>query len=166
MLFQPFICFLEVAACELDFGEMGLVFWIFVGRGKGRGVYKHGLLERKGKKIEQTHKSPRRTQRTRMHTLQHTMHGPIHPGHALPRRVSPRQKHHAAHAHFGHGIDDFLGEFLPAVVGVAVGFGRLDCQAGVEHQHAAVRPGGEQASVLGGRAEGGVVVFQRDVHVF
>lgn len=101
-----------------------------------------------------------------MHTLQHTMHRPIHLGHPLPGRIPPRQKHDPARARFRHGVDHLLREFLPAVVCVAVGFGRLDCQAGVEHEHAAVRPGGEQAAVLRRGLEVWIVVFQRDVHVF
>lgn len=103
-----------------------------------------GRVERgRERERRKTHKSLCRTQRTRMHTLQHTMRRPIHLRHALTRRISPSQKHDPARAHFGHRVDDFLGEFLPPVVGVAVGFARLDRQAGVEHQHPAVGPGGK-----------------------
>lgn len=101
-----------------------------------------------------------------MHTLQYIMRTLIHPPQPLPRRRSPGKKHHAPRPHFRHGIDNLLGEFLPAVIGVAVGFARFDRQAGVEHQHAAVGPGGEQAAILGRGQERRVVVFKGDVDVF
>jgi len=39
-------------------------------------------------------------------------------------------------------------------------------KAGIEHEHAALGPGCEKATAVGGLAEEGVVVFQGDVHIF
>ena len=84
----------------------------------------------------------------------------------LLRRRAPRQKHDAPTPHSDDRVDDFLRELLPAFVAVRVGFVRADRQARVEEQHALLRPRGEEAAVLLGRDERGVVALQGGVHVF
>lgn len=134
-------------------------------RGENMMIRGKKLDTKRKKERKKTHKSPRCTQRTRMHTLQHTVHRPINLGHPLPSRLPPYQKNHSARAHFSHGVDDFLCEFLPAVIRMAVRFGRFDSQAGIEHEHAAVRPGDQETAVFGRRLEIRIVVFQGNVHV-
>jgi hypothetical protein len=58
-----------------------------------------------------------------------------------------------------------LCELLPSFACVGVGGVRLDRQACVEEQDAAVRPWGEEPAVLGRRSEGRVVPFQTLVDV-
>ena len=101
-----------------------------------------------------------------MHALQHTMLLPIDLGDSFPCRRAPRQKHHAPRPRLGYDLDDFLREALPAVVGVAIRFVSADGEAGVEEEDAAVGPRGEEAAVLGGFLEGGVIFFEGDVDVF
>jgi len=83
-----------------------------------------------------------RTQRTRMHTRQHTMPLPVHLAHPLSRRTSPRKKHHTPKALLINDINDLLREFLPASVCVGIRFVGADGEAGVEEQDAAVGPWG------------------------
>ena len=118
----------------------------------------------RGKK---THKPPRRTQRTGMHTLQNTMPLPIDLRHPLPSRQPPRQKHHAPRPDPGNRIDDLLGKFLPSLIRVAIRVVRADRQTRVQQQDAAVGPGRQEAAVFRrGRFEGRVVFGQGEVDVF
>jgi hypothetical protein len=101
-----------------------------------------------------------------MHALEHQMSRRLlNRQRPLLRRRAPAQKHDAALAHAHDGVDDALGEALPAFVRVAVGLVRLHRQTRVEQQDAAVGPGRQQAAVVRGRLEIWVVLFQTDVDV-
>lgn len=52
------------------------------------------------------------------------------------------------------------------MVRVTVREALLHCQARVEHEYSAVRPWGQQTSLLGRGFEVRVIVLQRDVDVF
>lgn len=62
--------------------------------------------------------SPARTQRTRMHTLQHAMSLLIHLHDSLSSWSSPSQEHNTLCSLCGNNIDHTLCEFLPATVRV------------------------------------------------
>lgn len=79
-----------------------------------------------------THKSLRRTQGTRMHTLQHAMPHSIQLGHPLCRRLSPRQKHHAVRPLSRYNINHLLRKFLPSMIRVAVRLVRSHRQTRVQ----------------------------------
>lgn len=112
-------------------------------------------------------KPPVRTQRRRMHTLQHQMLPALL---KLPtpllRRLSPSQKHHPLRPLRSHSINHFLRESFPTLLGMGISFVRTHGEAGIEHEDAAIGPGGEEAAIFGWRGEVGVVFFEGDVHVF
>ena len=62
-----------------------------------------------------------------MHALQNTMPDSIHFLHPVGSRRPPSQEHHAIGPLLGNNVNDLLREFLPAVVGMAVGFVRPNC---------------------------------------
>jgi hypothetical protein len=72
-----------------------------------------------------------RTQRTRMHTLQHEMSLPIHTRTPLLRWTTPSEEHYTARTLLIHNLDDSLGELLPSFSGVGVCFVGFDGEAGV-----------------------------------
>jgi len=81
-------------------------------------------------------------------------------------RRSPSQEHHSSGPLRSNSIYDLLREFLPAAIGMRVGFVSTHGETGVEQEDAAVGPGSEEAAVLGGWDEGGVVFGKRFVDVF
>ena len=101
-----------------------------------------------------------------MHASQNTMPFLVDLCDALCCRTTPGEENHPPGSAFSNEIDDFLGELLPAFVCVTFWLVHPNGQACVEKQHAAVGPGGEQASVLGWGAKGRIVVLESDVHVF
>lgn len=101
-----------------------------------------------------------------MYALQKTMPLLIHARHPLLRRHPPRQKHHALRPHPRHSVNDLLRKPLPSMVRVAVRLVRTDRETGIQHEDAAIGPGGEEAAVSGGRGEVGVVFFDGRVDVF
>jgi len=100
-----------------------------------------------------------------MHGLEHEVALGVDLLHALAGGGAPGHEDDAACALGGHEVDDALGEAFPAAVGVAVCLVGAHGEAGVEHEHAAVGPGGEEAGVFGGRRKGGVVLLEAGVHV-
>lgn len=100
-----------------------------------------------------------------MHALQDKMLLTVDTLHATLRRLSPGQEHHALAPHFCHGVNDFLGQLLPALATVRIGFTSTDRQASVQHKHAIVSPGREETAILGWGFEIGIVFLERDVHV-
>lgn len=112
-----------------------------------------------------TYKSFSCTQWTGMYTLEDTMQDLIHFGHPLRRRRTPGQKDDPFHPLLGHDVDNPLGELLPATFGMTGGLVCTHGQACVQHQHAAVRPGREQASPVRRWFEARVVLLQRDINV-
>ena len=120
------------------------------------------------RKIETgTHESPKRTQRARMHALQHAMPDPIHLGHPPSRRGTPRQKHHPVRPLLRHNINHLLCKLLPTVISMTERLVRPRRQTGIQEQYATVCPGGEQASVLGRRFEAAGIFFLEklvDIH--
>lgn len=67
-----------------------------------------------------------------MHALQNTMLDPIDFLHPVGSRRPPSQEHYAIGPLLGNNVNDPLREFLPALVGVAVGFVCPNCQAGIQ----------------------------------
>jgi len=63
-----------------------------------------------------------------MHALEHTVPAAINLGHSLTSWSSPCQKNHPSSPLLCYNIDDFLGEFLPAFVRMAIGFMGSDSQ--------------------------------------
>lgn len=51
------------------------------------------------------------------------------------------------------------------MIRVRVGVVRSHGQAGIEQQHAPLRPGCEEASLVGWRDEVGIIIFEAHVHV-
>jgi len=51
------------------------------------------------------------------------------------------------------------------MIGMAVGLMGPDGETSIEHEDAALRPGGQKTTVTGGLDEGRVVVFKGDVHI-
>jgi hypothetical protein len=62
------------------------------------------------------------TERTRVRTLQHQVLTTVNTFHPKFRGFAPSQEHHAFCTLRCYGVDDFLCEFLPALLGVRVGF--------------------------------------------
>lgn len=100
-----------------------------------------------------------------MYTLKNAVPGLIHLGHPLRRRHSPSQKDDPFGPLLGDDVDDLLCELLPALVGMAVGKARTHRQACVQHQHAAVCPGRQQAPPLRRWFETRVILFQRNIDI-
>lgn len=92
-----------------------------------------------------------------MHRLQHAVPVPVDVLDPQARGAAPGQEDDAARALRGHDVDDLLRERLPALLGVRVGRVRANRQAGVEQQHPAVGPGGQEAGLVGRGPEGRVV---------
>jgi hypothetical protein len=65
----------------------------------------------------------------------------------------------------GHEINDLLREFLPAAIRVRVGFVRADSETGIEEEHAAVCPGGQEARVVGRWGEVRIIILETFVDV-
>lgn len=115
--------------------------------------------------VSAVEEAPRRTQRAGVHALENEMLLGVNLDDALAGGRAPRHVDDAARALLRDEVNDLLREALPAAVRVRVGLVRADRQAGVEHEHAAVRPRGQQAAVLGRRAEARVVLPEGNVHV-
>lgn len=109
--------------------------------------------------------SPVSTERTGVCTLQHQVLAGIDALHSALRRLAPGQEHNTSCTLRSHGIDDLLCELLPTFVCVGVRGVRLDRQACVEQQDAAVGPWREKPTVFGRRSEGRVVPFEALVDV-
>ena len=84
-----------------------------------------------------------------MHALQDAMPDLVHLGHPLRGRGPPRQEHDPVRPLLRHDVNHLLRELLPPLVRVAERLVRAHRQARVQQQDAPVRPGGEQASLLG-----------------
>lgn len=100
-----------------------------------------------------------------MHRLQNTMLRLINLSHPRPRRFPPRQKDDPVVPNPRDEVNRLLRESLPPFAGVAVGLVRAHRQAGVDHEHAPLCPGGEQAAVVRGRDEVGIALFDALVDV-
>lgn len=100
-----------------------------------------------------------------MDTLKDAMPGLVHLGHPLRRRQSPGQKDDPFGPLFGHGVDDLLGELLPAMLGMTVGLVCTHCQACVQHQHTTFGPWRKQATLFRWWFEARVIILQRDINV-
>ena len=100
-----------------------------------------------------------------MYTLQDQVSLLIHLGDSLRRWLSPGQKDHTPCPDLSHRVDDLLGELLPALVRMTIGFVRPDRQTGVQQEDATVSPGRKQATVLGRWLKRRIVVLQGDVDV-
>jgi hypothetical protein len=116
--------------------------------------------------IECTYPTSSRTQRTRMHTLQHQVPLPFNPRTPLLRRVPPCHKHDAPCPLLSHSINHLLREALPAFPRMAVRLMGANSQTSIQQQDSAVCPGRQQTAVLGRRLEIRIVLFQGDVDVF
>jgi len=112
-----------------------------------------------------TYKAPRRTQRARMHALQHKMlihRDALHP---VLRRRPPSQEHYTIRPDLRHGVDNLLRQQLPALAGVRVCLVLADSKARVQQQDTAVRPGREETTLVRRRLVVGVVDLEGLVDV-
>lgn len=112
-----------------------------------------------------THKSPMRAQRTGMHGLQHTVLLSIDTCNALPGRRSPCEKDHPVGADTRDKIDGFLGKSLPPFIGVTVRLVRAHSEAGIQHQDTTISPRREKTTIVRGRLERRVTLFDSTVNV-
>lgn len=112
-----------------------------------------------------THKTSMCAQRARMHRLQHTMLLSVDLRHTSSRRLPPSEKDHATTPHPRNKIDRFLGEFLPSLVGVAIGLMRADGEASVEHENAAICPRHQETPIVRRRFEVGVAFLNSLVNI-
>ena len=100
-----------------------------------------------------------------MHALQNTVPDSINLLHPIGSRRSPSQEHYAIGPLLSNNVNDSLGEFLPAAVGMAAGLVCPDCQAGVQQQNSSISPWSEQSSSIGWRREGVVIFFESLIDV-
>lgn len=106
-----------------------------------------------------SYKSSVRTQRARMNRLQHAVPFSVDISHALCRGRAPGQKNDAPGTHARDNLQRLLGQALPAFIRMAGGLVGANRQASVEHQDAALGPGGQEATFVGRALEGRVVVL-------
>lgn len=87
------------------------------------------------------------------------------PHHPLLGRLPPSQKHHAVRPRLGHRIDDLLGKRFPALASVAICRACLHGETRIQHQDAALGPGGKEAASLWGIFEIWIILFDGRVDV-
>lgn len=112
-----------------------------------------------GKKKRKTYESPRRAQRAGMHAFQDAMFGSIDLRDSRLGGRAPDQEHDPSGPLLGYNINDFLREFFPPFVRMAVGFPRAHGQDGIEQEDTLLGPGDEQAAFVGRRLERRVIAL-------
>lgn len=100
-----------------------------------------------------------------MNALQDAMSDLVHFRNPFAGRCAPSQKNNTFSPLLSNYVNDFLGELLPALVGVAVSFMCSNCKTRIEQENATVCPRSEQAAFLGRRVEIWILDFEQLIYI-